>query len=985
MAKLTLFDNTNSALKASASASEKAALAERLGEKIAQLDDTSLQDAGEALLGHDKAKALLAFLEAHSPHLSHLTVQQARFLCLLARDGLDAGEAVLTEQMAVNAADFATKEAVMSHLRLIKNRGALMIGLADILGLWDVEQVTARLSDMAQGCLKLAADFLLLDALKRGELTHINKDTPSHHSGWIILGMGKLGARELNYSSDIDLIVLFDEEKVTYGGRHNIQHCFSRMTRDLVTLMQERTPDGYVFRTDIRLRPDPASTPPAVSANGALSYYESVGQNWERAAMIKARAVAGDIEAGEAFLAALTPFIWRRYLDFAAIADIHSIKRQIDHRVKSTAKLAGHNLKLGLGGIREIEFYVQVQQLIWGGRHPHLRERQTCATLDDLAEDDIIDPQAAIDLKESYAFLRKMEHRVQMQRDHQAHSLPEQEEELKRFALFAGFETYEQFEKETRHHLRRVRDHYTKLYGVEKSLGSEGNLVFTGVDADPETQRTLGRMGFTQTETIIALIADWHRGKRRATRNKRARELLTELTPQLLAAFGKTVHPDTAFLKFDDFLDRLPGGVQIFSLFDANNELLRLIATIMGSAPRLADILSRNPYLMDGTLTGTFLSDLPHRDELEENLNNLLQARGHYEDFVNTLGQFKQEYEFQAGIHLMEKITSPDAVAHFLTILAEVVLNAALEHVKQEFAQSYGTIKGADLAVVAMGKLGAYELTFASDLDLIFVYSAPDPEAASDGKRSFTASVYYNRLCQRFVGLLTSVNREGRLFEVDTRLRPSGTDGPLAASLEAFNTYFDEAAWTFELMALTRARPISGGEALQAKLTDGIHHHLIHPRDTARLREDVDTMRQKVAAEFGTQNPWDVKQVRGGMMDVDFISQYLQLRYAPQHGSCLRPSSRDALQSMERIGLLPGKQSEQLLEAYGRYTHLLHLLRLCNHGKLDEATAPQGLKYLLSQQFDLPDFETLKTQLIKTEESVYGVYQDLLRTKESEA
>lgn len=978
MSTLPLLDSITAPIKASADNTLPPFSAEELHQRLARLDDEALRAAAETFCNDAKGGALLAHIHRHSPYLSHLIGQHAAFFAALCRDGAQSAAESIRELLRQPVADM-TMDALMTHLRIAKSRCALLTAIADLGGVWPLEQVTHFLSETAESCLERAVEFLLLDARNRGELTHISPDDPAKGSGLIVLGMGKLGAWELNYSSDIDIIVLFDGALIRYEGRQTPQQCFSRITRDLVRIMQERTPAGYVFRTDIRLRPDPASTPPAMSFNAAMTYYETVGQNWERAAMIKARPVAGDITTGEEFLKALTPFIWRRNLDFAAIADIHSIKRQIDHRTGGRMQVAGHNLKLGAGGIREIEFFVQVQQLIWGGRNPRLRHRGTCEMLDRLAEAGIITTEAAAELRQSYRFLREMEHRVQMQRDQQSHSLPAQPEALAEFAGFAGYDSLAAFEQDVLHHLRRVKYQYTQLYGVEDSLGNEGNLVFTGVDADPGTVETLQRMGFTEAERICGLIANWHRGHRRATRNKRARELLTEITPDLLKAFASSVNPDAALLKFDEFLGKLPAGVQIFSLFAANPHLLRLIAMLMGSAPRLAEILSRNTYMLDAVLTGAFYAPLPGKSELHEELDGILAARAQFEDFVDIIAQFKNEKAFQAGIQLMNKVAACEQVGHFLSDLAEVILSRVLRHVSDEFAAGYGRIAGSELALVALGKLGARELTFASDLDLIFVYNMPEPDQLSDGERTFTASVYFNRLCQRLTGALTSLNREGRLYEVDTRLRPLGSGGPLAASFEAYDQYFADSAWTFEFMALTRARIIDAPDSLRQPLERAISRHLTRPRDTERIRRDVADMRAKVEQGFGTQNPWNVKYIRGGMMDLDFIAQYLQLIHAAARPGILAASTQEAFRHLQSAGLLDAPIAAELIAAHALMTHLLHLLRLCSDGSLDEESAPEGLKTLLADQLGFADFAELKLTLIRTEDSVYNHYLNIIK------
>lgn len=943
--------------------------------RVGKLEDVTLKTAAEAFAESPNGRALLVQIYLHSPYLTHLLQQHTAFFARLCAYGAEAACEEIRQLLGKPVAEVARIDALMQHLRLAKSYCALLTAIADLGGVWTLEEVTGFLSETAEKCLTLATQYLLFDAHRRGELMHISPDAPAQGSGLFVLGMGKLGAFELNYSSDIDIIVLFDSAVVRYEGKQTAQQCYNRITRDLVRIMQERTPHGYVFRTDIRLRPDPSSTPPALSVGGAMAYYETVGQNWERAAMIKARPVAGDITAGEAFLKELTPFIWRRNLDFAAIADIHSIKRQIDHRIGNSLHVLGHNLKLGAGGIREIEFFVQVQQLIWGGRNPELRHRNTCEMLSRLAKIEIITPQAATELQSDYRFLRKMEHRVQMQRDQQHHSLPTQSEALKDFVNFAGFEDLNSFETELLQHLRSVKHHYVQLYGVEDSLGNEGNLVFTGVDLDPGTVQTLQRMGFKHAETICDIVSNWHRGHRRAARNTRARELLTELTPDLLKAFAKTVNPDAAFLKFDEFLAKLPAGVQIFSLFAANPQLLRVIAMLMGSAPRLAEILSRNSYLLDAVLTGAFYEPLPNKTALHEELQGVLDARGEFEDYVNIVAQFKNEKAFQAGIQLMNKIADTEKVGVFLSDLAEVVLTCVLDNVRAEFSQTYGQIKNSELAIVALGKLGARELTFSSDLDLIFIYRTPSPDQPSDGKRSFTASVYFNRLCQRLLGVLTALNREGRLYEVDTRLRPLGSDGPLAASFDAYCKYFAESAWTFEFMALTRSRVIDAPITLTQELDEIMHQQLTRPRDGEQTRLDVATMRERVDRGLHTTNPWHVKYVRGGLMDIDFIAQYLQLLHGNLHPETLSPSTHTVFLRLQQLGILGEEHTATLTRANSLMLHLLHLLRLCSDGSLDESTAPEGLTSLLASQLGFDDFASLKSTLIKTEKSVYSIFK----------
>ncbi|MDE3061231.1 MAG: glutamine-synthetase adenylyltransferase, partial [Pseudomonadota bacterium] len=555
---------------------------------------TLAEKSNAAWMRQEQLSPLLDAVFGNSPYLSRLLLLHPDVLHGLITHGADDAYARLM-------ADFPKGEAWTQELRIAKGRLALLVALADISGAWPLEKVTAALSEFAENALSLAMDRLLKAAARRGEIVLPDE------SGVMVLGMGKLGGRELNYSSDIDLILFYEKGKLSYKGRLSEQHFMNRLVHDLVAAMQERDRNGYVFRADVRLRPDPAAMPPAIATGTAIAYYENVGQNWERAAMIKARPVAGDLKAGELFLKNVVPFMWRRSLDFAAIDDIHSIKRQMDSRQQNKEiQIKGHNNKLGLGGIREIEFYAQINQLIWGGREPSLRVRGTCEALRKLAEAKLIDKSKASQLTKAYAFLRKLEHRLQMVADEQTHTLPDSDEGLAHIACFMGYADVAAFEKNTLRVLTAVHKIYSSSFKSAENLGGEGRLVFTGVSHDAGTIDTLRSMGYAEPERISGIVMGWHHGAARATRTKRARELITELMPALLNAFAATANPDAAFIKFDEFLRRLPAGVQLFSLFSVNPHLLSLIADIMGSAPTLADDLSKSPELLDAVLAPDF-------------------------------------------------------------------------------------------------------------------------------------------------------------------------------------------------------------------------------------------------------------------------------------------------------------------------------------------------------------------------------------------
>jgi glutamate-ammonia-ligase adenylyltransferase len=918
--------------------------------RMRQMENKMLASQMDAILSHPRGKALLVCVFGHSPFLTRLILHETAFFADICTRGAEVCFSELAQTFA--AEPLASPAALIKALRMVKGKASLVIAIADIAGLWSLEKVTEAMSHIAELCVRRTAAFLLAAAAARGEIALPYPEFPEKGSGLIVLAMGKLGARELNYSSDIDLIVLFDKETARYSGPQSIERFFPRLAQEMVRLLMERTADGYAFRVDLRLRPDPSSTPMAMSTAGAVTYYETVGQNWERAALIKARPIAGDMEAGFRFLRQIAPFIWRKHLDFAAIADIQSIKRQMDARTGAAIEIPGHNVKTGLGGIREIEFFAQIHQLIWGGREPALRIQATCATLRALADAGLIEAQLAEKLIGSYGFLRTVEHRLQMVDDQQTHSIPVSDEGRKRLAAFMNYPDLASFEDVLLRHLEFVHANFAESFRGQGALGvDEGNLSFTGVENDPHTLETIRKIGYKNPASVSTIIQAWHRGSRRATRTKRARELITELTPTLLKALTSASDPDQAFIRFDEFLTKLPSGVQLFSLFYANPQLLDLIAVIMGSAPALAEGLSKNPNLLDTVLTADFYHELPDRAALFDELAGLLLMARDFEDEMDIIRRFKNEKQFRAGIQLIRHQITFAGAGLYLSDIADTCIAALLHRVEVAFCARQKGRPG-ELATIAMGRLGARELTFGSDIDLIFVYDAADHELS-------------NKLAQRFIGALTALTREGRLYEVDTRLRPSGHDGALAVSIGAFDKYLNESAWTFELMALTRARVITGNPALQDRLEKVITRNLVRPRHADKLAKDIMDLRVKITREFGSDNPWNLKYAHGGLMDMDFIAQYFVLLNASKHPELVGHSTAKIFTLLMELALIEPSEGQALMEAHRFLTGLFVLLRLCAVGILDETQAPQGLKTLIARGLNCPDFAAVKATLTR--------------------
>ena len=947
-------------------------------EALAAAAGDPLAPAARAWSSTPAGRQLLAAVFGNSPFLSGLATVEWRFLTRLVEDGpeLPFGQIAASVEAAADSGEDTA--ALMRRLRIAKRHTALLAALAELAGVWSLEEQTVALSRFADAALGAAIRHLLRQAAAQRLISLAEPADPECSSGLIVLAMGKLGAGELNYSSDIDLTVFFDPAKLPVAARDGPQPFFSRLARDLVRLIEERTEDGYVFRTDLRLRPDPASTPPAMSVAAAIAYYESVGQNWERAALIKARPAAGDRAAGERFLRELQPYIWRRHLDFAAIQDIHSIKRQINaFRGGGRIAVMGHDIKIGRGGIREIEFFAQTQQLIWGGRIPELRVRATCEALQRLAESGRIDPAAAIALTADYRFLRRVEHRLQMVDDAQTHRLPADRDGIAHIAAFLGYRGPDAFAADLTAHLGSVERHYAELFEQAPSLAGPGNLVFTGAEDDPETLATLSRLGFADPPATAALVRSWHHGRMRATRSQRARELLTELVPELLRIFGAAPHPDAALRRFDQFLSRLPAGVQLFALFQANPPLLALVAEVMAGAPRLAEQLAQHPALLDAVLGEEFFAAILGPAALAADLARVLAGAADFADTLDALRRWAGERRFQAGVQLLHRDLDGETIGQALADIAETALAALTPAVEAEFARRHGQVPGGAFAVVGMGRLGSREMTLSSDLDLILIYDAPEG-AVSDGPQPLAAPAYFARLSQRLIGAITAPTAEGPLYPVDMRLRPSGASGPIASSLAAFARYQREAAWTWEHMALTRARPVAGDTGLRQKILATIEAVLRMARDPRRLVADVADMRRRIADEHPRPSPWDLKYRRGGLIDLEFIAQYLMLREAAARPQVLHRATAAALSALAAEGALPQSAEGQLSPALRLLRQMQALLTLVGESGAQEGDIPEPDAATLVRCAGAVDFAELDADITAATAEVRRWYRLLI-------
>jgi glutamate-ammonia-ligase adenylyltransferase len=871
--------------------------------------------------------ALLAATAGCSPYLRDLMRREAEWLAEAAADP----EAALAA--AIDGPGSARPEALAAALRQAKRRVALVTALCDLGGVWPLDQVTGALTGLADRAVHLALTTLVGEDIRRGRLPGATPRDAATAGGMVVLAMGKMGAGELNFSSDIDLICLFDETRYP-GAEHEARSAFIKVTRRMTAILSDVT-DGYVFRTDLRLRPDASVTPVCLSMAAAETYYEAEGRTWERAAYIKARPCAGDLTAGARFLTRLTPFVWRKHLDFAAIQDAHDMRLRIrDHRgLHRPIAVEGHNLKLGAGGIREIEFFTQTRQLIAGGRDPALRDRTTVGGLAALAARGWIPPDVAEDLTALYRAHREVEHRLQMVNDAQTHALPATPDGVARIAALCG-----QSEAEFR---RGLLD---RLHRTDRL--TEGFFAPAAVEEGPAL-----------SDTARAITRGWESYP--ALRSDRAQAIFRRLRPRLLRELARTANPDEALAALDGFLARLPAGVQIFALFEANPALIELIVDIAGSAPGLARYLARNAAVLDGVIGGSFWGPWPGGAALGAELDARLAAAGDYEARLDTARRWMKEWHFRIGVHHLRGLIDGVEAGTQYADLAEAVLATIWKTVVAEFRRKHGDLPGRGAVVIGMGSLGAGRLNAGSDLDLIVIYDDQGAEG-SDGPRGLATRPYYARLTQALVTALTAPMPEGRLYEVDMRLRPSGRAGPVATSFASFRAYQRGEAWTWEHLALTRARVLAGAPSLAAEVEAFRRALLREKRTGARIRPDVADMRERLRSAKPAQGAWDAKHGPGRIMDIELAAETLALLAgSPECGV-------EAQIATAAGALMPETDAQALRDAYRLQWRLHAAARL-----LSERTAPdwealgEGARAFLLRETGAPDAQKLAADLAR--------------------
>ncbi|MBF0453537.1 MAG: bifunctional [glutamate--ammonia ligase]-adenylyl-L-tyrosine phosphorylase/[glutamate--ammonia-ligase] adenylyltransferase [Magnetococcales bacterium] len=943
------------------------------------------------MLAEPVQRKRVVFAFGNSPFLSQLIHKWPEFL----DEPTPQLPAIPTkEQLSIQVLSSAFSRNDADRLiRLAKQRAYLWLGMRDLTQEASLLETIEGLSDLADACLEAA--YLWLDrwlTQRHGPPLVGSERKPARFT---ILGMGKLGARELNFSSDIDLIYLYDKDEGKTDGQRaiSIKDYYSRLGRELIQMLGKSTAEGRAFRVDLRLRPEGESGDLALSTRSAEVYYESWGQTWERSAMIKARAVAGDLALGERFLENIRPFVFRRFLDFAALDAIREMKRKIDRKITGAHDYL-RNVKLGYGGIREIEFFVQCQQLIHGGKNPKLRYRETLVILQQLVIHGLLEKKSAAFLSDAYIFLRTIEHRLQIEWEKQTHSLPEEPDKFYRVAKRAGYASAEALQEQLTFYTDGVQTIYGNLFFEgERRVSPQTNPHLQALlECNPEGDSCLAPLkeaGFHNPEQTRKVLSILRAGPRGVALTEHDRLWYDKITQPLLSEILNAPDQDLALQHAEAFLSRLGHRVSYLAMMLENPAILKLLVRLFGSSPLLSRFLIQHPELMDRLSVADFFTKTVNKNHLFQSIKPFMDRSDEPEIRFNLLREFKHIETLRLGVGDLSGTVELYEVMAGLSNLAEVVLQQVFEDGWRELAKRYGNpcwqteegeVQPAPFAIFAMGKLGGGELNYSSDLDLIFIHGGEGSEQMTDGERSIPNNQFFTRLGQKIITSITVMSGAGKLYELDMRLRPSGQSGPLVTHLDSFIRYQKKDAWVWEHQALTRARGVVGDHAFIQKIHGAIREILCQPREIEPLKEEVVKMRERMYEEKKPSQDWiDIKQSRGGIVDIEFLVQFLILAHGKNKPEILHRNATRALFSFQRTGLLQKEECAVLEEAYYFYRLVENRLRLL-HDRSENRIGPDGnVQRQLHRLCGLEPEETIFDALQSRFDKVYPIVQHYLQ------
>ena len=951
---------------------------------VAALRDLAVRDKRDRLLEvleEESGRSFFSLLFGNSPYLTRVLHRDTEFAEALTGQGAQTlADGILGELSAADPT--MNRDLLMRLLRRQRSRIATLVAACDCYGIWDVMQCAAALSETADRAVHLATEHLLLDRVRRGELAQPDGVPGDLRWGYFVLAAGRHGSGELGYTADLTLIALYDPDIVQYTGPRSPEDCFARVTRDMARILQARTRDGYVFRTDLRLRPDAPATPLAVTRQFALEYYGRSGRTWERGTLINARPVAGDVTAGSAFLSELRPFIWEEGLDFDSVEDIHSISRQIHRfRRRGAPRARGLDLALSPGGIREIEFFVLMHQLAYGGRSSQLRGSGVLSMLDTIEREHFVLPREAADLRDAYLTLRRLEHRVQMVNDQPTRALPASRSGLDNVACLAGVESGDELTVVAQRAMERVHQLFRTRFTAPERKRGLAELILDGPDGDSGPEPVLREEGFRKPRDAVEIFRGWAGGEHASTSSTRARAAVRAVLPELIAALGRTPEPDRALARIDRFFHALPTDVSFFAMVRANTWLLNLVAVVMGSAPRLAESLRRNPRILEAVLDPAFFLPLPGKEALAAALAERLNGEDDFRERVATLETWTREHRFQAGIQTLQNLVTAEDALRCRSDLADIAANTVLQMAIAETAQRFGMVAGGRCAVLALGDLGARELTRDSALDLVLVADYP---AAGDSMETGGGHVdgarFYDRIASRLFSTLERHSGHGSLYRIRERSRRHVFGPSQTITLAQLRTRLSGTTRTQDLMGLVRSRVICGDDQLRQAVEGAIRDALSRRVDPGRLAEDVAGMRRLHSTE-PRDDPFGLLHGPGGLLDLRLLAQYLVVRYAHAFPQTISGETLDCFETLAAANTISAEELRALADATRMQRAIGDMLRLASEGGITIHEAPGVLREKLAVALEYDGPEALEEGYGSARERVFGIFQDRVELK----